>query len=236
MAPLRRSSRLLDACGGRKISAGIQSQFARRLWWQIQWGRCEYWAPRQEYSTLLLNGTGLRWLFATLLLQHPSKPPQMCDAWCQLFAKWLSVLPNIPPKKIGSEQKGRVLLLWLIFSTCLAYLLLRLKTANTAFVVLSFNFHVWWYSPTVAMSLLCTPLFVSLHQHAWLLGDGVCILFGEVVAGQRCRCWGEGVPRLIIEGRRSWGVVTCSVAVAGGKGEDAITNQLHDQADYALVR
>ena len=97
-------------------------------------------------------------------------------------------LLHIPPKYLGSEQKGRVSLLWLIFSTRLAYFLLRLKTANTAFVVLSFNFQVWWYSTTVAMSLLCTPLFVSLHQHAWLLGHGVCILSGEVVAGQRCRC------------------------------------------------
>jgi len=33
-------------------------------------------SPRQECSTLLLNGTGLRWLFATVLLHLPSKPPQ----------------------------------------------------------------------------------------------------------------------------------------------------------------
>ena len=33
-------------------------------------------------------------------------------------------------------------------------LLLRWKTAETAFLVLSFNFQVWRYSPTIAMSLL----------------------------------------------------------------------------------
>jgi len=45
---------------------------------------------------------------------------------------------------------------------------LRWKTASTAFVVLSFNFQVRRYSPTFAMSLVCTlPLFVSRHQHAW---------------------------------------------------------------------
>jgi len=126
-----------------------------------------------------------------------------------LRSDWVSC-PTFLRSMWARSEWGRVSMLWLIFSTRLAYLL-RLKTANTAFVVPSFNFHVWWYSPTVAMSLLCTPLFVNLHQHAWLLGHGVRILSGEVVAGQRCRCWGEGVPRLIIEGRRSWGVVTCSV-------------------------
>jgi len=33
---------------------------------------------------------------------------------------------------------------------------LQQKTSNTAFVVLSFNFQVWRYLPTVAMSLLST--------------------------------------------------------------------------------
>jgi len=31
------------------------------------------------------------------------------------------------------------------------------KAGNPVFEVLSFNFHVWRYSPTVAMSLLSTP-------------------------------------------------------------------------------
>jgi len=39
-----------------------------------------------------------------------------------------------------SEQKGRVLLYKLTFSSRLASLLLRWKTADTVFVVLSFSF------------------------------------------------------------------------------------------------
>ena len=55
---------------------------------------------------------------------------------------------------LGSEQKGRVLLLWLAFNSRLASLLLRWMTAETVFVVLKFSFQVWRYSSTVAMSLL----------------------------------------------------------------------------------
>ena len=39
-------------------------------------------------------------------------------------------------------------------SSRLASLLLRWKAADTVFVVLSFSFRVWRYSPTDAMSLL----------------------------------------------------------------------------------
>ena len=66
----------------------------------------------------------------------------------------MSVLSNVSPRYVGSEQKGRVSLLWLTFRSLLASLLLRWKTANTAFVILSFNFQVWRYTPTVAISLL----------------------------------------------------------------------------------
>jgi len=55
---------------------------------------------------------------------------------------------------LGSEQKGRVLLLWLAFNSRLASLLLRWMTAETVFVVLKFSFQVWRYTSTVAMSLL----------------------------------------------------------------------------------
>jgi len=54
------------------------------------------------------------------------------------------------------------------------------------------------------------------------------------LAGQRCRKGGEGVPGRIRVGRHSRGVV--AFGVAGGKGEPAITNQFHDQADHAPVR
>ena len=56
----------------------------------------QVWAlhTKQEHSTLLLNGLGLRWLFATLLLQHLIPSQQVASrVWgvCQLLAKWLEV-------------------------------------------------------------------------------------------------------------------------------------------------
>jgi len=44
--------------------------------------------------------------------------------------------------------------------------LVEVKTANTAFVVLSFNFHVWSGGIHLRLPSLCfapLPLFVSLH-------------------------------------------------------------------------
>jgi len=71
------------------------------------------------------------------------------------------ILSNVTP-----EQKGRVSLLWMTVSSRLASLL-KWKTANTAFLVQSFNFQVCRYSATVAM--FCSApllLFASLNQRA----------------------------------------------------------------------
>jgi len=66
--------------------------------------------------------------------------------WSDSRYQWLvSVLSNVTPMRLGSEQKGSVSLLWLTFSSRLASLLLRWNTAKTALVVLSFTFQVWWY-------------------------------------------------------------------------------------------
>ena len=70
----------------------------------------------------------------------------------------MSDLTNVNPRYLGSEQKGR-----------LASLLLRWKTADTIFVVLSVRFQVLRYSPSVAMSLLstpslCLPISISMHD------------------------------------------------------------------------
>jgi len=54
------------------------------------------------------------------------------------------------------EQVFFVLDFQLTFSFLVVDMEERRKTANTAFVVLSFNFQVWRYFPTVAMSLLST--------------------------------------------------------------------------------
>jgi len=112
---------------------------------------------------------------------------------------------------MGSEQKDRVSLLWLTFSSRLASLLLRWKTADTDFVVLSFSFQVWRYSIHVRLSCLCwepLPLPASLHQQVWLLDHQRMHTFWRLcLAGQRFRCWREGMPGRILVRRRSWGIV-----------------------------
>jgi len=65
-----------------------------------------------------------------------------CDSRCRRYVNDLS---NVPPRYLDSEQKRRVSLLKLTFSSRLASLLLRWKAADTVFVVLSFSFQVWRY-------------------------------------------------------------------------------------------
>ena len=71
--------------------------------------------------------------------------------------RYMTNLSNVTQRYLGSEQKGKVSLLYLTFCSRLASLLLRWKAADTVFVVLSFSFPLWRYSPTVAMSLVSTP-------------------------------------------------------------------------------
>jgi len=90
--------------------------------------------------------------------------------------RYVSDLSNVTPRCLGSEQKGRVSLLYMTFSSHLASLLLRWKAADTVFVVLNFSFQVWKlkFSTTLASIYLrlpcpCSaplPPPASLHQHA----------------------------------------------------------------------
>ena len=95
--------------------------------------------------------------------------------------RYVSDLSNVTLRYLGSEQKGSVSLLWLTLSSHLTSLLLRWKTADTVFVVLSFSFQIWRFSPTVTMSLLSAHFtaYQFPHQHAWLLDRSVCILSGD---------------------------------------------------------
>ena len=61
------------------LDAGIQSQFARRRWWRGRWGGYEHCGTKQERITLHLNVPGLGWLFAELLLQHPTGASKIID-------------------------------------------------------------------------------------------------------------------------------------------------------------
>ena len=67
---------------------------------------------------------------------------------------------------------------------------------------------VWRYSPTVAISWLCTPFTVCQSPSACMIARSLAYFLE--MADQRCRCW-EGVTGQIPVGRYSGGVVTCSV-------------------------
>jgi len=104
------------------------------------------------------------------------------DSRCRWY---MSDLSNVIPRYFGSEQKGRVSLLKLTFSSHLASFLLRWKTADTVFVVLSFSFQVWRYSPSVAMSLLSAPSTACQSPSAGMSARvSAYAYFLEMVAGR----------------------------------------------------
>ena len=80
--------------------------------------------------------------------------------------RYVSDLSNVTPTYLGSEQNGRVLSLKLTFSSRLASLLLRWKTADTIFVVLSFIFQVWSHLRLPCPWSAPLPPSANLHQHA----------------------------------------------------------------------
>ena len=96
--------------------------------------------------------------------------------------RYVSDLSNVTPRYLGSEEKGRVMLLWLTVSSPLASLL-RWKTADTDFVVQSFSFQVSMYSPKVAMSLLSTPSTTCQSPSTCTIAKvvSICTLSREVV-------------------------------------------------------
>jgi len=114
-----------------------------------------------------------------------SKPPQERDVWCRFLTNWLKVSAICEQPVFGLRREGWVSLLYLTWSSCLASLLLRWKAANTVFVVLSFNFQVWRYSPTVVMSLVRTPSTVCQSPSACMIvRSSAYACFLETVVGR----------------------------------------------------
>ena len=133
-----------------------------------------------------------------ILLQHTSQSLQVtsrvrCVMSTLYEVTWgvcytLATCPMLL-QGIWTQSRMAVLLFCSTFSSCWFTLLLCWKTADTVFVVLSFNFQIWRYSHTVAMSLLSSlPLPASLPQHAWLLGR-MHTFWKQWLASQGCRCW-----------------------------------------------
>jgi len=80
VATLRRSSACWMPARIGSLSAGVERRRAVTIrkgsLMAGQWGGCEHYGTWQECSASLLSGPGLRWLFATLLLQHTSQSQQ----------------------------------------------------------------------------------------------------------------------------------------------------------------
>ena len=144
VAPLRRSSagwmpaRIGQWSAG--VKAGIQSQFVRRRWWLGQWGGCEHYGTSQERSTLLLNGTGLRWLFAKLQPQQNSQNQQAASrvrrvmlAFCEMTRGVSDTRKSCPTLLRGIWARSKLAAfrrLKLTFSSRLAWVLLRFAFAE----------------------------------------------------------------------------------------------------------
>jgi len=82
----------------------------------------------------------------------------------------VSDLSNVTPRYLGSEQKGRVLLL-------------RWKTADTVFVVLNFGVQVQRYSSTVDMSFPSTLSTTFQSLSACMTARSSYAYFRETVVG-----------------------------------------------------
>ena len=186
VAPLRRSSAGLMAASVEKLSSGLGGKHPvtiRKV--SLMAGSMRrVWALRHQtgaqYSAV--ECTRARVDIRRVLAPAPQPEPASClrsttrdvsflrsDSRCQRYA---SDLTNVTPRYLGSQQKGRVSLLYLTLSSRLAPFLLRWKAADTAFVVLSFSFQVWRNSPMLSFS------FPSLEEFT------VCLISTPSIACQ----------------------------------------------------
>jgi len=135
VAPLRRSSAGWMPARIRRLFAGIGRRHPvtihKASLMAGQRGRCEHCGTRQERSTLLLNGPGQRGCLqsccsSTLARCFKSELHDVNYLRSDLrYQRHMTVLSNIPLRYVSSEQKGRVLLFWLTFSSRVSSLLLR---------------------------------------------------------------------------------------------------------------
>ena len=102
--------------------ASLMTRSMRRVWALRHQTGAQYSAVEWSRSRVTIRS-----VFAAAPQAGASKPPQECEAWCQLFAKSRKVsaiherLSNVTPTRyLDSEQKDRDLLLRLTFSSCLA--------------------------------------------------------------------------------------------------------------------
>ena len=98
------------------------------------------------------------------------------DSWAlsELKASWRNMLETV---WLLCDEAQHIGCRWRM-SAVVASLLLRLKTTDTTFVVLSFNnFQIWRYSPTVAMSLLSTPSTACQFPSAYMIAGSLAYAY-----------------------------------------------------------
>jgi len=128
-----------------------------------------------------------------LLLQHPNRTQQAASgARCMMLAScevtqgvggtWATCPTLLRGIWARSRRAGFRCWSWL---SALASLLLRWKTANIVFAVLSFSFQVWRYSPSVTMSLLSAPSTACQSPWACMIArSSAYAYFLEMVVGR----------------------------------------------------
>ena len=188
VAPLRRSSagwmlarvgRLSDGARRRRPvtirKASLMAESMRRVW------ALRHQASAQ-YSAVKCTTCRTRLAIRRVAVPSPQPEPASClrsatrdvsflwnDSRCR---RYVSVLSNVPPRYLGSEQKGMASLLDVTLSARLA-------------VLLSFSFQVWRYSLTVAMSLVSAPSTAYQSPSASVIGrSSAYAYFLEMVVGR----------------------------------------------------
>ena len=127
------------------------------------------------------------------------------DSRCR---RCLSDLPKVFTRSLGSDQNSSISVLWLTFTSRVASLMLRWKTADTLFAVLSFRFQVSRNSLKVAMSLLSTPSTACQPPSVWSVNPGLSAYayFLETVVG---RSMGDRTDTCGTPLMRRWNLFCC---------------------------
>jgi len=174
----------LDACEKRKVvcCVGCRHPATIRKVSLMAGSMRQVWAL--WYQAGAHYSAGLGCLFTMLLLQHTCQSQQAASRMWHIMSvfckvtQYVSDLSSVTPRCLGSEQKGRISLCKLTFSSHLASLLLKWKAANTGFVGAELCCQVWRHSPMVPFPCpysvplpLPHHLPVSISMH--IFGDGV---------------------------------------------------------------
>jgi len=85
----------------------------------------------------------------------------------------------------GLGAEGQDFVVVFDFKLTFSLLVVKMEATDTVFVVLSFSFHVWRYSSTVAMSLVSTPSTACQSPSAYIFArSSAYAYFLETVVGR----------------------------------------------------